>query len=193
MKAIFPAAALAITYAAVFAYGGPWQNLSLDATKLAAGELWRVLTFSFAHMNAGHLAENAAGILVAGALATELKAKAAEFAAAYAAAALAPLPLALATGLQFVGASSGVYGVFALVALEAQGLGIAAWKSSGAVVGIIFFASLAAFIACGLCQGFSTAFREGVGHFAGFSAGFAAVVVAGKVRRAARKRIFETS
>jgi len=192
MKTLVVAVALSLAYVAVFVLGGKWENLSLDPARIAAGEVWRVLTFSFAHLNAGHLAENVAGVLVAGVLATELKAKTADFLFAYSAAAIAVVPVALLTGMTFVGASSGIYGAFAVVALEAKDFGLPAWKAAPAVVGIIFLSSFLALTACGLCNGFFAALREGVGHFTGFSAGIAAVAVAGRARGRMRKGIFET-
>jgi rhomboid protease GluP len=88
--------------------------LSFSGSSFLSGEFWRLVTFPFVHLQAGHLAENIVALLVASLLAYEVGVTAWQYIVAFAAAALvvAVIDVVWFPFLVVVGASSGIFAVY---------------------------------------------------------------------------------
>ena len=99
-------------------------ELGLSKTALGAGEWFRLLGFMFVHQNVEHLVVNLVALILAGAIANEIKlSNVALLAIFFSVGILSALLVLPFTSSILVGASAGIYGVFGAIAVKLRDYG----------------------------------------------------------------------
>lgn len=148
-------------YALVFLLIPDRLLLALDPTKFFTGEFWRLFTYQFTHLNFRHLIENVASFGLAGFIAFELKTKFKMFSFIHLLTGLlAIIPIWLILRFTALGASSAIYGLFGLLALEAEKFKIKWWYI---FAGVIVLMIIQAFMSLGS----EILIEQGLSHFSG--------------------------
>jgi membrane associated rhomboid family serine protease len=164
-------ALLAAVYAFVFLIPHSIDKLALISQVFKNGELWRFLTYQFAHFNLQHLVENSIGVVLLAVLLAELKTGLFDFYSAFfLAGVFAVIPLWAAMSFVAAGASTAIFGGFGLASFEARKLGIKTW----AVLAVLFgFAAT---------QLFTGSMESGLSHISGLVFGAGMFFVIAKVK-----------
>ena len=110
---------------------GPTE-LGLSRAALEQGEWFRILSFVFSHYGVEHLVTNIVTLILAGAIANEIELSNATFLAIFFGAGILSALLMLPfTSSILVGASTGVYGIFGVIAVKLRDYGASVPKVIG--------------------------------------------------------------
>ncbi len=151
------------------------------------GEVWRLLTFTFAHANAAHLVENIASLVVASLLAYEAGLGVNEYLTAIGIAIVmvAAIDLFFFPSLVVVGASAAVFAIYGAFAMKGSYFVNRSWMIP--LLGVTALAKYGTALATGsVTEGL--AFQTLL-HFTGFAAGICAMFIATSVTRMTRQRM----
>lgn len=173
-KVMIFVSALALIYISVFYF----VPNSLDSFSFVPGKIlsepWRLFTYPFVHVNAWHLWENVASIVLIGFLAIELKTDFYDLVVIYlSTSVLAVMPVFIISHFSAAGASAAIYAGFGIIAQD-----LARYKIMPAIpltllTLSIFAQSFMSIFECGfsLCESLIFSLRQGFAHFSGLVLG----------------------
>jgi len=166
-KILIFAGVLIFIYAGVFLVPDSVDKFALVPEK--AHEVWRFITYSFAHLNINHLVENILGLGMVAFIAFELKTAFSDFTASYLSSGfLSVIPVWLLMSFTVLGASNAIFGSFGMISQETKKYGIKGDFILLFLAGIIFMKSVNSLFSHGPgSQEFIFAFRQGLAHFSG--------------------------
>jgi len=173
-KILMFAAVLTIIYVGVFFIPNRVEKFALVPEKIS--EVWRFMTYSFAHLNAKHLIENIIGLSLVAFIARELKTAFNEFSSAYLSSGfLSVLPIWLIMSFTALGASNAIFGGFGLITQNVKKFQIKSWHIIVLLTVIIFLSSIISYFSYGPgSKQFISAVKQSLAHFSGlvFGIGF---------------------
>jgi len=185
--ALLPTSILALMLAIFVLVPNAILFLAFKRDAFLAGELWRVLTFPFVHVNGAHLLENVAALLVASLLAYEVGLTLREYIVAFVLAclAVAMTDLTFFPALVLAGASTGIFAIYGAFAMRGSVFVHRGWLV--AIIAVTVFTKYG----IGMLTGTVTeaAWLETLMHFIGFCAGLAVIVTADIISRLTRQRV----
>ena len=181
---IFSGGVAVLSAVLFYAIPGVAEKLGFSGVKFLAGEVWRFVTFSFAHVSQTHLLENIISLLVAFFLATEIEVVSVHYIAAFFGAGLvvAILNVLAFPTLLMAGASVGIYATYG--ALSARG---SPYVSRKVLVPILAVPVLAQFVLKALSG--SGILVQILLHSVGFAFGVVLLFIISK-HRPAKERVF---
>ena len=147
---------LVVVYVLVFMIPDSADKLALIPEKVKVGEIWRMLTYQFTHLNEVHLIENMVGVVLAALLALELSVSTKKFALTYfTGGSIAILPLWFASPFIALGASAAIFAIFGFLSLAIKKINITPWWI------VVFF-----IIITSASMAFNV--KQGLAHLSGF-------------------------
>ena len=177
IKSIFIASAMVIIISSLIHFLVPnsLELMALSGAKFLAGEFWRILTFSFTHLNANHLFENIIALGIVSVLGYEFGLHGKQFLVYFAATSIivALTDIFLFPLLVIAGASLGTYGV--LGALSIKGSNFMPKKYLIPLLGLSIF--IKSFLSMISCQSCNTDLGQSLFHFSGFVTGIFLVYI----------------
>ena len=189
-KILIFAVILIVIYITVFFIPGSVDKFALNPEKTS--EIWRFVTYKFAHLNIMHLIENIIGLGLIAFIAIELKTAFSDFSSTYLSSGfLSVLPIWFITSFTALGASNAIFGGFGLISQETKKYDIKGWIIILILTLLIFIKSIANFFSYGIVsEEFIFAFRQSIAHFSGllFGIGFFFLLIKIKPILTKRKR-----
>ena len=153
-----------------------------------AGEVWRIITFPFTHLDMNHLFENTIALVVASLLAYEVEMTPAQYMIAFGA---SLLTVAIADMIYFpalliVGASSAIYAVYGAFAMKGSVFISRSWLVPilGATIWTKYLVGMFA------NQTVSNLMAQTLLHFLGFATGIAMMIVCLEVAKSTKQKVF---
>ncbi len=166
-----PAILIALVSSVIFLLSGSLELFSYSGVKFMGGEIWRLITFQFAHTSLSHLLENLIALLVVTLFAKEINLPIRYFLLLFF---MVSMGIALFGSVIFpllvmAGASLGIYGI--LGGISMQGSSIIPRKVLIVLLGLSVFAKyLFDLLTCSDCIT-NKLFLQTIFHFSGFLAG----------------------
>lgn len=185
--ALLPTSILATMLAVFILIPNAILFLAFKRDAFLAGELWRLITFPFVHVNGAHLLENVAALIVASLLAYEVGLTLKEYGIAFILACLtvAMADVAVFPALVLAGASTGIFAVYGAFAMRGS-----VFVHRGWLVGIMAVTVFTKYGISMLTGGPSdTVWFETLMHFFGFCAGLSIIIIVDVVSRLTRQRV----
>ena len=179
---------LIIIYVGVFFIPNRVERLALTPEKVS--EVWRFITYSFAHLSTKHLIENIIGLGLVAFIARELKTTFSDFSATYLSSGfLSVIPIWLIMSFTALGASNAIFGGFGLITQNIKKFQIKSWYIIVLLIFIIFIGSIISYFSYGIkSEQFSFAIRQGLAHFSGLVFGIVFFAFLGKIKPIITKR-----
>jgi len=144
---------LVTTYLGLFLVPDSAGKFSLAPEEALQGEYWRFGTYQFAHLNLLHLLQNMVAFVFALFIGIELKTKLNFFSGTYLLAGfLAILPFWFFFPFTALGASTAVFSVFGLLALEAQRFKIKPFFVLMLILFVLFLKPVFSWFFCSSCN-----------------------------------------